>query len=85
MPANTSKSSSTCRCNKDCGCCSRKAQADSPPTPEPGFLAKRPWIWVFVAFGIMFSAWSVMFTLAIKNQPANVELAEQAKKTVVAE
>ena len=86
MPANTSKSSSTCRCDKDCGCCSRKAQAAAPPpAPEPGFLAKRPWIWVFVAFGIMFSAWSVMFTLAIKNQPVNVELAEQAKKTVVAE
>ncbi|MDB6140781.1 MAG: hypothetical protein JWO94_3853 [Verrucomicrobiaceae bacterium] len=82
-PANTSKSDGACRCNKDCGCCVRKelaATALRPPAaepgPPPGFLARRPWIWVFVAFGIMFSAWTVMFTLAMKNQPANVELTQ---------
>ena len=83
-PPSTSKSSD-CHCSKDCGCCSRKAlaaasaaavaeTAPAPPQPVPGFLAKRPWIWIFVAFGIMFSAWTVMFTMAIKNQPENVEL-----------
>lgn len=82
-PPSTSKSSD-CRCNQDCGCCTRKALAKAAavaPTPEPapepaalGFLASRPWIWVFVAFGVMFSAWTVMFTLAIKNQPERVEL-----------
>lgn len=73
MPASTSKNSGTCKCSKDCGCCTRKALARSAK-PQPGFFAKRPWLWVFVAFGIMFSAWTVMFSLAIKNQPAVVPL-----------
>ena len=31
----------------------------------------------------MFSAWSIMFSLAIKNQPQNVELAHGAKEEVI--
>lgn len=77
-PANTSKNSA-CRCNKDCGCCTRKALA-AKPKAEPGFLAKRPWLWVFVAFGIMFTAWTVMFTLAMKHQPEVVPLVVNAAK-----
>ena len=84
-PHSTSKSSSACRCSQDCGCCTRKALAATAAAPAvetaaapepaaPGFLGRRPWIWIFVAFGIMFSAWTVMFTLAIKNQPAAVDL-----------
>lgn len=71
-PHSTSKSSSACRCSQDCGCCTRKALAAA--AAAPGFFGRRPWIWIFVAFGIMFSAWTVMFTLAIKNQPEAVEL-----------
>lgn len=87
-PASISKSDSACRCNKDCGCCTRKALAAPsvpPPAiePKPGFLARRPWIWVFVAFAIMFSAWGVMFTLAMKHIPENVELAQGAKEGVI--
>ncbi len=80
MPASTSKSSSACRCSKDCGCCTRKALAALPPPgpKPPGFLARRPWIWVLVAFGIMFSAWTVMFTMAMKNQPEVVPLVVNA-------
>ena len=76
-PASTSKNSADCRCSKDCGCCTRKAR-EQVPTPAPGFLAKRPWIWVFVAFGIMFSAWTVMFSLAMKNQPEVVPMVVNA-------
>ena len=85
-PASTSKNSDSCRCNKDCGCCARKAKSaepQPPSAPAPGFLASRPWIWVFVAFALMFSAWSIMFSLAIKNQPQNVELAHGAKEEVI--
>ena len=71
-PASTSKNKDGCRCNKDCGCCTRSKPA------ELGFLAKRPWLWVCLAFGIMFSAWSVMFTLAIKNQPQVVPMVVNA-------
>ncbi len=49
--------------------------SDSTEQPALGFFAKRPWIWVFVAFGIMFSAWSVMFSLALKNIPKDVPMA----------
>ncbi len=79
MPASTSKNSG-CKCSKDCGCCLRKKSATQEPPKAPGFLAKRPWLWVFVAFGIMFSAWTVMFTLALKNQPQTVPLTSVADK-----
>ncbi|MDB6119469.1 MAG: hypothetical protein JWO08_3250 [Verrucomicrobiaceae bacterium] len=73
MPASTSKNSG-CKCSKDCGCCLRKKSATHEQPKAPGFLARRPWLWVFVAFGIMLSAWTVMFTLALKNQPQTVPL-----------
>ena len=73
MPASTSKNKDGCRCNKDCGCCANRAQ-----TKELGFFAKRPWIWVCVAFGVMFSAWTVMFSFAINNQPQVVPMAVNA-------
>ena len=82
MPANTSKSKSgACRCDRNCGCCERKAQATTPapPSREPGFFGKRPWLYVVVAFLIMFSAWTVMFTVAIKHQPKSVPFATQEK------
>ncbi len=78
MPASTSKSKSgACRCDQNCGCCSRKAAAEKPR--ELGFFGKRPWLYVVVAFMIMFSAWGVMFTMAIKHQPKAVPFANQAK------
>lgn len=84
-PPSTSKSSPghACRCDQNCGCCTRKALAatvpsgktePAAPAPQPGFFASRPWLWVYVAFAIMFSAWTVMFAVAIKNKPQSVEL-----------
>lgn len=73
MQTSTSKNKASCRCDKNCGCCLKK-----PKQREPGFLARRPWIWVCVAFGLMFSAWTVMFTLAMHHQPEVVPLAVTA-------
>lgn len=67
MPNSTSKNDTLCA--GDChgpGCGSRER--------EPGFFAKRPWIWVIAAFGIMFTAWGVMFTMAYRHQPKTVPM-----------
>ena len=53
--------------------------SDLSQEPALGFFAKRPWLWVVAAFGIMFSAWAVMFTLAFKNIPENVPLVQLQK------
>ncbi|MCB1237567.1 MAG: hypothetical protein KDM91_21055 [Verrucomicrobiae bacterium] len=34
---------------------------------------QRPWLWVVVAFLILFAAWGAFFTLAIKFQPEKIE------------
>ncbi len=36
------------------------------------FLRQRPWIWVFVAFLVLFAAWTILFTVAFRNQPETV-------------
>ncbi|MCB1230969.1 MAG: hypothetical protein KDN19_11910 [Verrucomicrobiae bacterium] len=38
------------------------------------FLRNRPWIWVWVAFFVLFGAWGTLFTIALKNQPEKVPL-----------
>lgn len=76
MQTSTSKNKGACSCDKNCGCCLRKQQQQQQP--KAGFLARRPWIWVCVAFGLMFSAWTVMFTLAMRHQPEVVPLAVTA-------
>ena len=38
------------------------------------FLKQRPWIWVWVAFTVLFTAWGTFFAIAIKNQPEKIPL-----------
>ena len=46
------------------------------------FLRERPWIWVVVAFVFLFSAWTTLFTIALRNQPEKVPLEHlQASET----
>ncbi len=79
MQTSTSKNNSACRCDKNCGCCLKKQRPQQPQKQStPGFLGRRPWIWVCVAFALMFSAWTVMFTLAMHHQPEVVPLAVSA-------
>jgi hypothetical protein len=44
------------------------------------FFRERPWLWVVVAFIVLFSAWTALFPIAIKNQPEKVPLVELAPK-----
>lgn len=47
---------------------------------EPtGFLARRPWLWVVLAFAILLSAWSTLFYIALNNQPETVPLQHLTK------
>ena len=38
------------------------------------FFRKRPWIWIYVAFLVLFGAWTTLFTIAYKNQPEQIPL-----------
>ena len=38
------------------------------------FLKNRPWIWVWVAFGVLLSAWTILVTIAVNNQPEKIPL-----------
>lgn len=40
----------------------------------PGCIASRPWLWVVLAFVVLLSAWSVLFYIALNNQPEVVPL-----------
>lgn len=42
--------------------------------PSVGFLGRRPWLFVVAAFVMLFSAWSVLFYIAMNNQPETVPL-----------
>lgn len=69
-PSNTSRSE--CGCDSSAACCSQRQ------APQPGFIGKRPWLLVIAAFGVMFSAWTVMIYLAATHQPEVIPLATQA-------
>jgi hypothetical protein len=47
---------------------------NSSSSSSPGFLASRPWLWVVFAFVVLISAWSVLFYIALNNQPEVVPL-----------
>lgn len=68
MQNSTSKNETLC----GGGCCS--AAGCESRGSEPGFFAKRPWIWIIAAFAIMFTAWGVMFTMAYRHQPKPVPM-----------
>lgn len=38
------------------------------------FLKKRPWILVCIAFAILFTAWGILFSIALDNQPEKIPL-----------
>lgn len=46
------------------------------------YLRERPWIWVVIAFVLLFSAWTTLFTIALKNQPEKVPLVEMRDPSV---
>lgn len=70
-PNNTSSGDSACRCDRNCGCCKRKELA-AAAKPAPGFFRKRPWLWVLLAFVLLFSAWTAFFYIAWHNQPQTI-------------
>jgi len=49
--------------------------SSSDALSHSGFFASRPWLWVVLAFTLLFSAWGVLFYIACKNQPESVPLA----------
>ena len=42
--------------------------------PAVGFLGRRPLLFVVAAFVVLISAWSVLFYIAMNNQPQSVPL-----------
>lgn len=38
---------------------------------------KKVWFFVILAFLILIGAWSVMITVALKNQPENIEISPE--------
>ena len=44
------------------------------PVEQPkGILARRPWLFVFLAFLLLITAWSALITIAVKHAPQKVE------------
>lgn len=71
---NTSSSDAGCRCNRDCGCCSRKTQAAEKVSE--GFFRKRPWLLVVLAFALLFSAWTAFFIIAYRNPTQQIPVTQ---------
>ena len=38
------------------------------------FLKKRPWLLVCLAFAVLFTAWGILFSIALDNQPEKIPL-----------
>lgn len=47
---------------------------NSSSSSSLGFFASRPWLWVVFAFVVLISAWSVLFYIALNNQPEVIPL-----------
>ncbi|MCB1064427.1 MAG: hypothetical protein KDN20_16100 [Verrucomicrobiae bacterium] len=45
------------------------------------FFRDRPWIWIYVAFLVLFGAWTTLFTIAYKNQPEQIPLGQAAEQS----
>ena len=65
----TSTPNNTSSSDRDCD-----SSQSSPCAKPPGFIGKRPWLFVIFAFGLMFSAWGVMIFMAVKHQPEAIPL-----------
>lgn len=48
--------------------------SSSDAAPAVGFLGRCPWLFVVAAFVVLISAWSVLFYIAMHNQPESVPL-----------
>jgi hypothetical protein len=38
------------------------------------FIYRNPWVYIVLAFLVLFGAWSVLITLAVKNSPQRIEV-----------
>ena len=52
---------------------SSNAEAES----RPGFLGRRPWLFVVAAFCLLFTAWGLLFYVAYSHLPASVPLSHE--------
>lgn len=43
-------------------------------TERPAFLIRHPWIFVFLAFLLLASAWGALITVAVKHAPQQIEV-----------
>ena len=41
-------------------------------------LRKKPWLWIVLAFLILIAAWSVLISIAVKNQPEKIPVGGEA-------
>jgi len=41
--------------------------------PTKGILARRPWLFVLLAFLLLIGAWSALITIAVKHAPKKIE------------
>ena len=49
------------------------------------WLQKRPWLWIVLAFILLISAWSVLITIALNNQPEKIPVTVKEKATAAAD
>ena len=40
---------------------------------KPGFFVRHPWLFVFLAFALLCTAWSALIVVAIKQGPQVIE------------
>jgi hypothetical protein len=41
--------------------------------PRPGFFVRHPWLFVFLAFALLCTAWSALIFVAVKQAPQVIE------------
>ena len=41
---------------------------------RPSFFVRHPWIFVFLAFLLLITAWSTLITVAVKHAPQQIEV-----------
>ncbi len=74
-PASTS--SPKCICT-NCGHGCHKKAVTAPR--KLGYFASRPWLFVIAAFVLMFTAWTIMFSMAALHPVASVPLVSSDDK-----
>ena len=50
---------------------------DTPPENHPKSHARSLWIWVIFAFVLLISAWTLLITIATRNNPEVIEVEDQ--------